>query len=156
MPVEVIDESGGQAADSLVAQIHAAAGVILGALGHRDKELGVSLVDDARIRALNRQWRAKDAATDVLSFSQLEGESVAGPMLGDVVISLETMRRQAGAGGWSEAEETVRLLLHGVLHLAGHDHERDSDAAAMRAEERRVIALLAARGIACAADEDVA
>jgi probable rRNA maturation factor len=71
-------------------------------------------------------------------------------MLGDVVISVPVLERQASDGGWTVDEELARLLLHGVLHLLGFDHESDQDARAMRSEEGRVVAALAARGISCA------
>lgn len=72
------------------------------------------------MRRLNRDWRGKDRTTDVLSFPQ------AGPapgLLGDVVISLPAARRQAAAAGRSLGRELDALLIHGVLHLLGHDHE---------------------------------
>jgi probable rRNA maturation factor len=98
-------------------------------------ELSVALVGDAAIRRLNRQWRGKDRATDVLSFPQ---EARSG-LVGDVVISLDTARRQAREGGWSIAAELRRLLAHGVLHCVGHDHERPEEARRMAAAERRLL-----------------
>jgi len=88
---------------------------------------------DAEIRALNRQYRGRDEPTDVLSFSQSGGpEFPAGaPSLGDVVISVETARRQAAAAGHSLAQEAEWLLLHGTLHLLGYDHPTDADARRM-------------------------
>ncbi|HVS13937.1 MAG TPA: rRNA maturation RNase YbeY [Thermoanaerobaculia bacterium] len=80
-------------------------------------------VDDAEMRELNRRWRGKDRATDVLSFP---GEATPeGRHLGDVVISLDAARRQAAAGGRELAEEVQTLLLHGALHCLGLDHETD-------------------------------
>lgn len=113
---------------------------VLAALGHTRSELSLSLVDDEEIRALNGQWRGKPRPTDVLAFSMLEGEHAEhrGKLLGDVVISTETARRQARARHRSLDEELARLLIHGTLHLLGYDHERDADAREMRAEERRV------------------
>ena len=157
MPVEVVEESG-RAADALAAYAEAVASAILVCLGREQDELCVMLVDDARMRELNRDWRGKDATTDVLSFSQLEGEAMASAavMLGDVVVSVDTLQRQATDGGWTAREELARLLLHGVLHLLGHDHEREADALVMRSEEARLVGLLAAKGIACAWEEDAA
>lgn len=160
MPVDVVDETG--AAGALVSVAGKAADAVLSCLGRQACDLCVLLVDDERMRGLNREWRAMDKATDVLSFSQVEGETVhfdaagagGAPMLGDVVVSVETMHRQAAEGGWGDEEELVRLLLHGVLHLIGFDHEHDDDARTMRAEENRIVALLAERGIACAWDGD--
>jgi len=98
------------------------------------EELSIALVSDREIRALNRRWRRKDQTTDVLAFPLLEPQS-----LGDVVISLDTARRQAREGGWPLATELRRLLAHGVLHCRGYDHERAADARRMAAAERRLL-----------------
>lgn len=93
-------------------------------------EVTVLLCGDARIRALNRDFRGKNKATDVLSFPAAEnGEGVAG----DLAISVETAAKQAAGHGHALAEELRVLMLHGVLHLAGFDHE--VDAGEMRARE---------------------
>jgi probable rRNA maturation factor len=108
-------------------------------LGSPGADLSIVLCDDAEIHALNRDWRGKDGPTDVLSFSQVEGEGPRG-VLGDVVISADTAARQALAGGWSLDEEVVRLLVHGVCHLLGHDHVHGGrQAARMQAEEKRLL-----------------
>jgi probable rRNA maturation factor len=83
----------------------------------------VLLADDATLRRLNREFRHKDAATDVLSFPALANED---KVAGDVAISLEAAQRQAAQHGHSLEAEVKILLLHGVLHLAGHDHESDN------------------------------
>jgi rRNA maturation RNase YbeY len=114
-------------------------------------ELSVALCSDEYIRKLNAEWRAKDAPTDVLSFAQLEGEDEAGflimqghALLGDVIISVETAAAQAKERGHSLRDELQTLLVHGLLHLVGYDHERgEADAAAMAAEEARVLAAMA-------------
>jgi len=84
----------------------------------------------------------------VLSFSLLEGEGAEhrGALLGDVVLCLPVARRQAAEQGHGLDTELLRLLVHGVLHLLGHDHERDDEAAVMEAEERRLWDLLHAPG----------
>ena len=112
----------------------------LRAIGHRASELSVALVDDDEIAGLNATWRDKPRPTDVLSFSLVEGEHSAhrGELLGDVVISVETAARQAAERHRSLDEVVARLLVHGVLHLIGHDHEADDEARRMAAEERRV------------------
>jgi len=97
------------------------------------RELSVMLVSDRRMRALNREWRGKDRPTDVLSFPQ------HGASVGDVVISLDTARRQAREGGWSLAAELRRLLVHGLLHCLGHDHHTAAQARRMAAAERRLL-----------------
>jgi probable rRNA maturation factor len=102
-------------------------------------ELSVVLATDDEIRRLNRDYRGKDRATDVLAFSLREGRfgAVAGA-LGDVVISLPTARRQAFENGFTIEEEVDRLLVHGILHLAGYDHERPAEARRMRRKEAAV------------------
>ncbi len=163
MPVDVVVESPGEglaeeAGEGLAEAAKAAAEFLLEALARGDHELTVSLVADQRIRELNRDYRGADRITDVLAFAQLEGEeTISGgpPLLGDVVVSVETAARQAGAGGWTVAEETVRLILHGLLHLLGYDHERGAaDEAAMKAEEQRLAAALNATGLPCAGEEE--
>jgi probable rRNA maturation factor len=105
------------------------------------RELSVLLVGDAEIRKLNRQWRAKDKATDVLSFPA--GELPAGTPgfapLGDVVISLDTAARQAKERKVGLRQELELYLVHGALHLLGHDHERPHQAKVMAALEDRLL-----------------
>jgi probable rRNA maturation factor len=108
-------------------RLRSRARVFLSALGREDAELSILVVGDASIRRLNRAWRAKDRATDVLSFPAAGG----GALLGDVVISLETARRVAREDGRALGVELDRYLAHGLLHLLGHDHEA-SPAAALR------------------------
>ena len=87
--------------------------------------LTLVVTSDRRIRALNRAWRGLDEATDVLSFPAGDGPGPARH-LGDLVISRQTAARQARAEGHSLATELRVLALHGLLHLLGYDHERDS------------------------------
>ena len=96
-------------------------------------EVGVLLTGDAAIRELNRQYRRKDKATDVLSFPATE---LAQGIAGDLVISLETALAQATERGHTLEMEIRVLLLHGLLHLAGYDHETDNGA--MRRKEARL------------------
>jgi len=106
------------------------------AIGRADAELSIVLCDDETIHALNRDHRGKDRPTDVLAFALQEGPPMPGAehLLGDVVISLETARRQARAARRTVAHEVTFLLAHGLLHLLGYDH-RDED-------ERRVMMAL--------------
>ncbi len=98
------------------------ADLILVSLGVKNAELSVLITDDKEIRELNRRFRGKDKPTDVLSFPI--GEEVGGRLiLGDVVLSLDTARRQARELGHSLEEEVERLLAHGIIHLLGYDHE---------------------------------
>ena len=111
-------------------------------------EVSVTLVDDEAIRELNRTYRGIDAPTDVLSFSQLEGTRLPQAALppdypvpiGDIVVSIPRMRQQAVDYGHSEERELGFLLVHGVLHLLGYDHEAPDDARAMRAAEEDILA----------------
>ena len=120
---------------------------LLDLLGLSDRELSVLLTDDERIRELNRDWRGIDRATDVLAFPMDPGGETSGErLLGDVVISVETARRQASRRALSDLEEITALLVHGVLHLVGRDHETPEDAAAMEGEARHLEELLNARG----------
>ncbi len=114
--------------------------VLLRGLGRAREELVLSLVGDAEIRLLNEEYRGRRRATDVLSFSLLEGDHGAhrGRLLGDVVISVDTAARQARQRRRSLDETVTRLLIHGLLHVVGHDHQRADEARAMRSEERRL------------------
>ena len=104
--------------------------------------LAIALVTDARIRALNRTYRGKDAATDVLSFpaedEPARGTTEASWALGDIAIATGVARRQARAAGHSYATELKVLALHGLLHLMGYDHEDPGDAGRMARIERRL------------------
>ena len=100
----------------------------------------VAIAPDRRVRALNREFRGKDYATDVLSFPAAgsvpaEGPGRGHPVLGDIVIARGVARRQARGLGHSEATELRILALHGLLHLLGYDHETDQGRM-RRAEER--------------------
>lgn len=123
-----------------VARLVRRAEATLETIGQEHSELSVALVDDAEIRALNARWRDKPRATDVLSFSLLEGDYAdhRGGLLGDVVISVETAAAQAAERRHSLDDEVARLLIHAVLHLIGHDHEADEEARIMQREERRI------------------
>jgi probable rRNA maturation factor len=111
---------------------------LLAALGRADAELSIALVGDAEGAVLNRRWRGRRSATDVLSFSLLEGAHARhrGALLGDVVIAVGVAARQAREQGHPLAAECRRLLIHGVLHLLGYDHARPAEARAMRAKEQ--------------------
>lgn len=117
---------------------------LLLAVGKDDASVCVSLVNDRAIRELNRVHRRKDAPTDVLSFSldpQSCAPTEAAPpehMLGDIVISLQTARRQAADYDASLQAEVYRLLIHGLLHLLGHDHMKADESSRMEREERRL------------------
>jgi probable rRNA maturation factor len=113
---------------------------LLAGLGLDGAELSVLLVADGEMRRLNRDWRGKDRPTVVLSFAQGEGAGAAPDgLLGDVVISVDTARRQAHTGRRPLGREAERLLVHGLLHLLGYDHERSArEAARMKRKEREL------------------
>mgnify|MGYP001817540816 FL=1 len=98
--------------------------------------MSILVIDDAAIRAINRDYLGKDCPTNVISFAMQEGEGVQNDLLGDVVISAETAARDAAEAQTSFESELCFLLLHGVLHLLGYDHERGTRAEAKRMEER--------------------
>ena len=115
---------------------------ILDDLGRSDAELSILITNDEEICSLNRAYRAVDRPTDVLSFSQVGGEGPVetAQLLGDVVISWETAQRQALELKHTVPVEMKRLLVHGILHLLGYDHEEDEEAArVMRKEEERYL-----------------
>ncbi len=101
--------------------------------------VSVSLVDDFRIQELNRDWRGKDKPTDVLSWPLWEIDEPLGEELGDVVISVDTARRQATARGWDLDDELALLLVHGVLHLLGHEDDTEAGSNVMRGLEARIL-----------------
>ncbi len=96
------------------------------------------MTDDRGIQEINRDWLGKDRPTNVISFAMQEGEGagVQADLLGDVVISAETAARDAAEAGVPFEHELYFLLLHGILHLLGYDHERGTAAEARRMEAR--------------------
>lgn len=120
-------------------------------MGYPDSELSVAIVGDRSIRHLNREYLGRDKPTNVISFAMQEGEfpGVNPGLLGDVVISADTCAREAEEGGVSFDTRLTFLLLHGILHLTGYDHERSGEAEARRMEtkERELFALLEQEGL---------
>jgi probable rRNA maturation factor len=98
---------------------------ILKNLDCADKEISLSFIDDEKIKQLNKQYLGKDKATNVLSFSLLEGEygNINPQILGDVIISVETAQRDALYGKLTADQEIDFLIIHGILHLLGYNHE---------------------------------
>ncbi|MEW6257908.1 MAG: rRNA maturation RNase YbeY [Pseudomonadota bacterium] len=104
-------------------------------------EVSVTLTDDARIRTLNRDWRAKDKPTNVLSFPAADVPADVTPVpLGDVILAWETVRAEALDEGKSLGDHFTHLVVHGTLHLIGFDHESDAEAEEMEDTERRILA----------------
>jgi rRNA maturation RNase YbeY len=118
---------------------------VLRATDEAASELSIELIGDHRMRRLNRVYRGKDRTTDVLAFPMREARPLrasprTGDMLGDVVISVPTALRQAREVGRTPEEEMAALLVHGILHLCGYDHERnEQEAARMRRREETVL-----------------
>jgi probable rRNA maturation factor len=99
--------------------------------------LSLLFTDDEKIQELNRDFRGKDMATDVLSFSQMEGEEFGfeNHFLGDIVIAVPYVTKQAQGLGHSVFEEVRYLILHGILHLMGYDHDENEDCEMSRLEK---------------------
>ncbi len=133
MPVAIRTE--GEPREGFEEKTRSAAERMLLALGMPDAELSILLCDDKTIHVLNRDYRDRDRATDVLAFAMREGEGagVCPQLLGDVVISIETATRQADSAGKTIVNEIVFLLAHGLLHLLGYDHQTSSDQRVMSA-----------------------
>lgn len=120
---------------------------LLSAVGEEGSTLSLSLVSDRKIRELNRAHRGKDKPTDVLSFPLANGDDPVQTefherLLGDVVISVDSARRQAADYDAGIQDEVHRLLIHGILHVLGHDHEKTRERARMEAEERRLAGVI--------------
>jgi probable rRNA maturation factor len=96
-------------------------------LGYPDHELSLLIVDDPQIETINREYLQHEGPTNVISFAMREGEfaQVSPLLLGDVVISADTAEKEANFAGISFRQRLIELLIHGMLHLAGFDHEQD-------------------------------
>jgi probable rRNA maturation factor len=110
-------------------------------LGRSEAELSIVFVDDRYIRRLNKQYLGRDRATNVISFPQQEGEGYYGAHLGDIVISVERAEDEAGQAGMTFDERLMQLLVHGICHLCGYDHEGVSAerAAQMEGVEQEIL-----------------
>ncbi|MQC25468.1 MAG: rRNA maturation RNase YbeY [Chloroflexi bacterium] len=136
--------------DEVVARVDAAAlmAMIERVLGEDEvpdgSGLALVLTEDSLLQELNLRHRDVDAPTDVLSFPANEGEPFPqpdgeAPYLGDIVVSVESVERQAADAGLTAAEELAHVVLHGVLHLLGYDHEEADEEAVMQAREEAVL-----------------
>ena len=103
-------------------------------------QVSVSFVDEAEICALNRDYRSRDAVTDVLSFPMEDTDPRGVALLGDVVICVSQARRQAEEFGHTLQREICYLSVHSALHLMGYDHEQDSEKSEMRLLEKEIMA----------------
>ena len=139
--------------ENLAARAADAIALVTPELGNQRLAVSLLFADDAEVHALNREWRSKDKPTNVLSFPMLEREDLLalasdGPpeLLGDIALALETCQREAANKGVSLEAHATHLLIHGLLHLAGYDHETSPEDA--RAMEQLEIKALALMGIA--------
>ncbi|MEZ4598850.1 MAG: rRNA maturation RNase YbeY [Syntrophotaleaceae bacterium] len=136
------------------APLEKAARKILNALAcPKDSELSIVIVSDDQIREINRDYLQRDKATNVISFAMQEGEGAGlqPALLGDVVISADTAARDAEEAGLPFESELYFLLLHGILHLVGYDHERgtEEEARRMEAKEEEIFAMIEDEILSC-------
>ncbi len=144
--LDIVRKSGDWPPDDTIAAraqaaISAASDLADLALG-ADAEVSIVLTDDAHIRALNRDFRGKDKATDVLSFPRPESAGAHDPLIGEIVLSGETLARDAAAAGKTMDNHFTHLIVHGFLHLFGYDHITALEARIMERLETRILARL--------------
>jgi len=123
-------------------KIRQTAQAVLNALGCPDSELSILILDDHQISALNREYLQRDGPTNVIAFPMREGQfsEIAPDLLGDVVISVDTTRREAIDSGLDFEARFTQLLVHGILHLLGYDHEKnEEDARKMEAKSNELL-----------------
>lgn len=145
LEIDVLREAGDWATDAEEWVRRAAEHAYVVAGPGEEAEVCVVLADDPFVKELNRTWRGKDKPTNVLSFpigampAAAGPEPVRTPLLGDIVLALETIAREAGEQGKSFPDHLAHLVVHGVLHLLGYDHEDNADADEMEALERDIL-----------------
>ena len=110
--------------------------------GVGEGEIGVMLADDARIRTLNRAFRATDKTTNVLAFPAPRHQGEGPKFIGDIVLAYETLAREAEAEGKASEHHLMHLVVHGALHLLGFDHGNETEAETMEAHEHAILAKL--------------
>lgn len=148
-----VDPIWGQDTDweALAARAARAAAQVAPELAHDNLLVSLVLGDDAEVQTLNKQWRAKDKPTNVLSFPMLSRDEVLHAardeanegMLGDLILAHGICAREAADKGIAVADHAAHLIVHGLLHLAGHDHETgEAHAHAMEALETKALALM--------------
>ena len=148
-----VDPVWGQDTDweALAARAASAAAQVAPELAHDNLLVSLVLGDDGEVQTLNKQWRAKNQPTNVLSFPMLSREEVlhaardeaSEGMLGDLILAHGVCTREAAGKGIAVADHAAHLIIHGLLHLAGHDHETGkAEAQAMEALETKALALM--------------
>ena len=146
MPVEIIRTGAGERYPGRAFKKIAQAILVL--VGQAEAELSLALIGNAEMQKLNGKYRGKDYPTDVLSFPIDETLPAAHRALGDVVISVQMARQQAKERGRTTDEAMVTLLIHGIVHLLGYDHERSAqDARVMKRLENKVYRQLCEQGL---------
>jgi rRNA maturation RNase YbeY len=146
MPVEIARRGVGRKLSGR--RLKTIALAILGLLGEADAELSLVLIGNSEMRKLNAKYRRKDYPTDVLSFPMEDAGTPAARLLGDVIISVEKAREQAKQRGRTPDQELATLLIHGIVHLLGYDHERSAkDARAMKRLEDKIYRQLCEQGV---------
>ena len=136
MNIEILDETG-ELETKYKSTLKRIARVLLKELQlPKDSELCISFIDDIKMRELNQAYRQIDRTTDVLSFPQSEGPDFT--LLGDIVISIQTADRHSKAYGVTLHEELKKLIIHGTLHLLGHDHKKKKETQIMREKEEEL------------------
>ena len=145
--IDIFVEAGAWPAEAELTRLvdRAVAAAFAEARASGASELSIVFSDDAHIQTLNAEWRAKDKPTNVLSFPAFsfpKGGPLP-PMLGDIVLASETVAREATLEDKPLENHIIHLVIHGLLHLLGHDHETDAEAEEMEAIERAALARLA-------------
>ncbi len=146
MPVEITRTGAGRKFPSR--KLKKIAQAVLDLVGQAGAELSLALIGNPEMQKLNAKYRRKDYPTDVLSFPIEESLPAAHRVLGDVIISVQMARQQARERGRTTDEEMVTLLIHGIVHLLGYDHERSAkDARAMKRLENKIYRQLCEQGL---------
>ena len=142
LDIEIVRQSdawdGAKISDDLLSQAAMAAFVGAGPRMENGRDIAILLTDDAEMQALNLKWRGNDAPTNVLSFPS-GGEQ---GHLGDVVLAYETVEGEAEQQNIAIADHAAHLVVHGMLHLLGYDHEQEDDAVKMETLETEILATL--------------
>jgi probable rRNA maturation factor len=120
----------------------AQAACALAGISGAEPDLCIRFAGNEAVRQLNHAWRGRDEVTDVLSFPMQEGDIDATAYLGDMALAVPYVEHEAERLALPAADHALHLIVHGVLHLLGHDHVQDADAERMQALERRILARL--------------
>lgn len=142
--IDILVEAGAWASRAKLKQL--ASGCIAAAVARVSprfapgSEMSIVFTDDAQVRVLNHQFRQMDKPTNVLSFPASTTPGIFGPLVGDIIIAQETVAREAEEGGITFDDHLSHLIVHGFLHLLGHDHIEDDEAEVMESLETEILA----------------